>query len=195
MKNHRVLTSKPEPLPARKAAGGSTGSGWLVCLVAAVAVFPLGLVWALRSPERIRLPSKVPVYPKSDKASFQRLSITGAATNAATRICNVQILDFDKDGLNDILVCDGARNSVILYRQTRPGVFEEKVLGTNLQVPAHATLVDINKDGKPDVAVAVLCRIFPSDELVGSVVALENKADWHVVRHVLLSAVRRVAAV
>ncbi len=195
MKHDGVLSPKSEPLAARKASGAWKGSGWLTFLLAALVLFPVGLLWALRSPGRIRLPSKVPVYPKSDKTAFQRLPIGASATNRATRITNVQILDFDKDGLNDILVCDGARNSVILYRQTRPGVFEEKVLGTNLQVPAHASVVDINQDGKPDVAVAVLGRVFPSDELVGSVVVLENKGDWHFVPHLILEDVRRVADV
>lgn len=113
---------------------------------------------------------------------------------AAIRTSNVQIVDFDRDGRKDILVCDAARNAVILYRQKPDGGFEEKVLAENLKCPAHATVVDLDKDGDLDVVVSVLGSIFPWDELVGKVVWLENEGD-HFTPHVLLEDVRRVADV
>jgi hypothetical protein len=109
-------------------------------------------------------------------------------------VANVQVVDFDRDGLNDILACDTARNAVILYRQIPGGRFEERILADNLKCPAHATVVDLDKDGDLDVVVAVLGSIFPWDELAGKVVLLENEGD-HFTQHVLLDDVRRVADV
>jgi hypothetical protein len=113
---------------------------------------------------------------------------------SAARTANVQIVDFDRDGLNDILICDGARNAVILYRQTADGHFEERILAANLKCPAHATVVDLDKDGDLDIVVAVLGSIFPWDELAGKVVLLENEGDYFT-QHILLDDVRRVADV
>src|SRR2546430_1121283 len=78
---------------------------------------------------------------------------------SAVRVSNVQIVDFDRDGLSDILVCDAARNAVILYRQTSNGQFTERVLADNLKCPAHATVVDLDQDGDLDVVVAVLIQV------------------------------------
>jgi hypothetical protein len=103
-------------------------------------------------------------------------------------------VDFDRDGLNDILTCDDARNAVILYRQTADGQFEERILAANLKCPAHATVVDLDNDGDLDIVVAVLGSIFPWDELAGKVGLLENEGD-HFTQHDLLDDVRRVADV
>src|SRR5207253_3421794 len=138
--------------------------------------------------------SRGPAPGISSKAAFDKTVFSDH--KSAVRVANVQIVDFDRDGLNDILVCDSARNAVILYRQTSSGQFTERVLADNLKCPAHATVVDLDKDGDLDVVVAVLGSIFPWDELVGKVVLLENEGDhYHFTQHVLLDDVRRVADV
>src|SRR5437762_10786230 len=149
-------------------------------------------MWAAQSARRARAHFVAPAVAPSPKVAFEKAFLGDHTT--ATRIANVQILDFDGDGKNDILVCDSARNAVILYRQNPTGTFEERVLGAGLKCPAHATVVDLDKDGDLDVVVAVLGSIFPWDELVGRVVLLENEGD-HFTQHVLLDDVRRVADV
>ena len=129
---------------------------------------------------------------RSSKIVFDKVVLDDH--KSAVRVANVQVVDFDRDGLNDILVCDTARNAVILYRQIPGGRFEERILADNLKCPAHATVVDLDNDGDLDVVVAVLGSIFPWDELVGRVVLLENEGD-HFTQHVLLDDVRRVADV
>ena len=131
-------------------------------------------------------------FARSSKIGFDKVALDDHKT--AVRVGNVQVVDFDRDGLNDILVCDTARNAVILYRQIPGGRFEQRILADNLKCPAHATVVDLDKDGDLDVVVAVLGSIFPWDELVGKVVLLENEGD-HFTQHVLLDDVRRVADV
>src|SRR5256884_2591225 len=159
-------------------------------------VAALGLaiaLWAAGAPPKVaKLRPTAPDHPGYSTLPFDKVSL--AETRSAVRTANVQIVDFDRDGLNDILVCDAARNAVILYRQIPGGRFEERVLADNLKCPAHATVVDLDQDGDLDVVVAVLGSIFPWDELVGKVVLLENQGD-HFTQHVLLNDVRRVADV
>ena len=110
------------------------------------------------------------------------------------RITNVQIVDFDRDGIPDVLACDALQNKVFWYRQAPRGKWEERVLGEELVAPAHATPVDLDADGDLDVLVSVLGNIFPDDGYVGRVVWLEQDAD-RFIPHVLLDDVRRVADV
>src|SRR4051812_17670781 len=123
--------------PASPAPPTGAGFSAVITMFLATAVVGLSLVlWRARQPVgRVKLASGIPVYDVSPKTTFNRISVSSGATNAATRITNVQIVDFDKDGLNDILVCDAARNEVILYHQRKDGTFEERVLGANLKVP------------------------------------------------------------
>ena len=166
---------------------GTTISLMLMACGLAVLLCVLGRLAKLASPG-----SRRPAPGISSKAAFDKTAFDDH--KSAVRVANVQIVDFDRDGLNDILVCDSARNAVILYRQTSSGQFTERVLADNLKCPAHATVVDVDKDGDLDVVVAVLGSIFPWDELVGRVVLLENEGD-HFTQHVLLDDVRRVADV
>jgi hypothetical protein len=110
------------------------------------------------------------------------------------RITHVQVVDFDIDGVNDILVCDGSGNQVVLFQYQQGRDWKSTVLANRLQVPSHATVVDIDQDGDNDVVVSLLGDILPSDELIGGVVLLENRGD-HFAQIVLLDDVRRVADV
>ncbi|MEM7165412.1 MAG: VCBS repeat-containing protein [Planctomycetota bacterium] len=111
------------------------------------------------------------------------------------QICNVTIVDFDGDGLQDVVACDGQRDAVLWYRQQVADgttTWDEQVLGTDLATPAHATVVDIDADGDKDVVVSVLVNIMPDDRAIGSVVVLENTAAGFE-RHTVLDDVHRVA--
>jgi hypothetical protein len=118
----------------------------------------------------------------------------GAEPQAHPWITNVQIVDFDRDGLPDVIACDALRNRVVWIRQAPRGHWEERVLADDLPVPAHATVVDLDGDGDLDIVVAILGDIWPNDEVIGSVVWLEHVGD-RFVRRVILDQVRRVADV
>ena len=81
-------------------------------------------------------------FPQSIRPFARKRIGPQAAHNA--QICNVQVVDFDRDGLSDIIVCDALRSQVILYRQSPKGTWTERVLGDDLLVPAHATVVDLD---------------------------------------------------
>ena len=171
---------------------GHPGKAVTAVLVLIVCALPVALWFVRQSMLPPGVTSGLAPLVRSSKIAFDKVALDDHQT--AVRVANVQVVDFDRDGLNDILVCDTARNAVILYRQIPGGRFEERILADNLKCPAHATVVDLDKDGDLDVVVAVLGSIFPWDELVGRVVLLENEGD-HFTQHVLLDDVRRVADV
>ena len=162
----------------------------LVLLALVLAVLVAGLA---RPQKRVAVPSKQPDFSLASGVSFTT-QVLGKGKNDP-RITNIQIIDFDRDGLKDVLVCDQSRNAVILYRQTPQHTFEEHVLADGLNCPVHATAVDLDGDGDLDVVVSILGDIFPSDELVGKVVVLENEGNWKFTRQIILDDVRRVADV
>jgi hypothetical protein len=122
---------------------------------------------------------------------FERLEI-GPPPDRHPLIANVQILDFDGDGTNDILACDVRRQSVILCRRDARSTWSETVLAEDIATPAHATAVDLDRDGDLDLVVAVLGDILPNDDVIGRLIWLEQTAAGFT-RHVLLDDVRRVA--
>jgi hypothetical protein len=194
--------SRAKSRPASPASGstkrarsqdGHTGKALTALLVSMFIVLAAALGFVVRhSLQSPGVTTGGAPMERSPKMGFDKVALDDHKT--ATRMANVQVLDFDRDGLSDILVCDAARNAVILYRQIPGGRFEERILADNLKCPAHATAVDLDKDGDLDVVVAVLGSIFPWDELVGRVVLLENEGD-HFTQHILLDDVRRVADV
>jgi hypothetical protein len=138
----------------------------------------------------VKYPQETPELPPA-ALKWKKTEI-GKTGSPRPRITNVQIVDFDRDGANDVLVCDPQRNAVICYRQAG-GDWSEQVLANDLVVPAHATLTDIDGDDDLDVVVSELGDIWPSDEIVGRLVLLENRGSEGFQRRVLLDAVRRVA--
>jgi len=110
------------------------------------------------------------------------------------QITNVQILDFDGDGIQDVLACDAQEDALFWYRQAPLGTWSEHRIAGDLDTPAHVTVLDIDQDGDQDIVVSILANILPSDKRIGSVVLLENKGN-HFERRKLLDGVRRVADV
>lgn len=171
---------------------------WRTLALAAVALLlPAGLLRVLDDippagePPGLRPPPDG--FPAS-KVPFAREAL-GPPPGHRPRIANVQVVDLDKDGLPDVLACDGERHRVFWYRQSPRGRWEERTLGdVDLPAPAHATVTDLDRDGDPDVVVAVLGNLFPTGQRVGKVVWLENQGQGFV-PHVLLDDLGRVADV
>ncbi|RPI76593.1 MAG: VCBS repeat-containing protein, partial [Planctomycetaceae bacterium] len=97
---------------------------------------------------------------------FDRRPI-GAEDDSRPLIANVQIVDFDRDGLVDVIACDAKRQRVVWHRQGPPGEFAGQTLAEDLPAPAHATVVDLDGDGDSDVLVSVLGDILPNDGVIG----------------------------
>ncbi len=150
--------------------------------------------------------------------------LEGMKDSHEVRITNVQVVDVDGDGKNEVLVCNATQNTVIAYsyqgkkpyesrldEESTPEqmqeefkkiaesqgfeyLWKETLIGDLMLAPAHATVVDLNQDGKLDVIVSVLGDIMPSDELVGEVLLFLKTEDGYE-RRSLLTDVRRVADV
>lgn len=119
----------------------------------------------------------------------------GAEPASTSKITNVQIVDLDGDGNQDVIACDARLNRVLWLRQAPLGTWDEKVLGEDLVAPAHASVVDLDRDGDLDVIVSVLGNIYPDNGVIGSIVLLDNEGDGRFTRTLILDDVRRVADV
>jgi hypothetical protein len=107
-------------------------------------------------------------------------------------IANVQIVDVDGDGRNEIIACDVRRQAIILCRRDANDVWQEQIIADDVATPAHATIVDLDRDGDLDYLVSVLGDILPNDGVIGRLLWFEQTSSGFV-RHTLLDDVRRVA--
>lgn len=168
-----------------KRAASTAATAALALLAAALAIELLG---AWRPPFAATAPGSHAAAPAWN------VSHPGQGAGTRPRVTNVQVVDFDGDGRRALLVCDAARNAVIVYRLQADGRWAEQILATELNVPAHATLVDLDRDGDRDVVVAILGSLIPSDEMIGKVVLLRNDGG-RFTPVTLLEDVHRVADV
>jgi hypothetical protein len=108
------------------------------------------------------------------------------------RVTNVAIVDLDRDGLADVLVCDALANRVSWIRQTPRNTFTEVHLA-DIPAPSHVEAIDFDRDGDTDLVVAALGVLMPSNNRVGSIVILENDGRQRFTLHRLIDGIARVA--
>jgi hypothetical protein len=137
------------------------------------------------------------ILPKGPPSDFFTPQPVGAPIRGSQRpqISNVQIVDLDRDGLADILVCDVIQNRVMWIRQFPRGVFTEIPVGDPIAAPAHVQAIDFDGDGDLDLVVASLGVLSPSNARIGAVVILENDGHQHFTNHVVADHIARVADV
>jgi hypothetical protein len=139
-------------------------------------------------------PAMVRTLPEGERIDFLE-SVPIGNPGTVPRISNLQVVDLDRDGLLDVVVCDAEANSVSWIRQSPRGVFEEHVCASDIMAPAHVQAVDFDHDGDLDLVVAVLGMLFPNNDPIGSVVILENTGEMRFSRHVVVENVARVSDV
>lgn len=98
----------------------------------------------------------------------------------------------DREPLS-ILACDMAGGRVMVLKPSDPAP-AWKVLG-KVPHPAHAEVLDLDKDGVLDLVVADLGSFPPTDRRCGSVVWMRGKPDGSFESHTLLDQIGRVADV
>jgi VCBS repeat protein len=108
------------------------------------------------------------------------------------QIAHVAMVDLDRDGLMDVLVCDSLRNLLGWIRQAPKGTFTEQTIA-GVAAPAHVEAVDFDRDGDLDLLVAALGFLFPNNNRVGSVIVLENDGRQRFTSHYIADRVARVA--
>lgn len=121
----------------------------------------------------------------------------GAAVSEFGRplVTNLEIVDLDRDGLLDVLYCEGQKNTVRWIRQSPRGVFVDTVIGEGIAGPAHVSAADVNASGRLDVLVASMGQIMPSNDRIGAVVVLENLDDRQFRKRTLIEHAARVTDV
>ncbi len=111
------------------------------------------------------------------------------------QISNIVATDLDNDGLLDVIVCDTKNNTVSWIRQFPIDIYTETVLVKDLIAPAHAQVIDFDKDGDNDIMIAVLGMLFPSNDKIGSVVIIENDGKCNFKKHLIVEKIARVSDV
>jgi len=111
------------------------------------------------------------------------------------RIGSITLEDLDRDGLMDVLVCDMLANRIGWIRQSPAGVFTERWVSPVLPAPARVGVGDIDGDRDPDLVVACMGQLFPSNDKIGSVVILENDGRQNFTSRTILDHVARATDV
>jgi hypothetical protein len=125
--------------------------------------------------------------------SFARTGFAAPPHKESPAVSNVNLVHlFDKDRF-DILACD-MRQGRVMVLSPYAAAPSWKVLA-EVPNPAHAEVVDLDKDGIPDIIVANLGSFRPTDSRKGSVVWLRGGRDGKYTPITLFDGVGRVADV
>jgi len=119
----------------------------------------------------------------------------GKPVPAEPWICGLKKADLDKDGLMDVLVCEGKDSEVAWLRQSAPGVFEEKLIAKDMRAPVHAEAVDMDGDGDLDVLVASMGYVYPNNDKIGTIYILENDGRQRFTPRIVAENICRVTDV
>jgi len=146
-----------------------------------------------------RAPRELPVLePKaSATASPVRFERTGYRTvreRWAPAIAHVQFVHLSNQTKLDVLACDMANGKVFVLKPYEPGA-ELRVVTDAIRYPAHAEVVDLDRDGIKDLVIAELGSEASSDERVGGVFWLRGRADGSYKPLILANGLGRVADV
>jgi hypothetical protein len=127
--------------------------------------------------------------------NFLSAKAVGLPVKGHPLIGSVTIVDLDKDGLSDILVCDMQADRIGWVRQSPVGVYTEKWVGPTLKAPARVQAFDIDRDGDLDLLVAVMGQLLPTNDKIGSIVVLENNGRENFIPHIITERIARVTDV
>lgn len=139
------------------------------------------------------LPTGTPPAASGALAGLKAMPVgTLPLADEQPQITHVTIADLDRDGLNDILVCDALKNQLAWIRQEPRGTFTEQRI-TGVAAPAYVQAIDFDGDNDIDLLVAALGFLFPNNNRVGSVILLENEGQQTFRAHYVADRVARVA--
>jgi len=131
-------------------------------------------------------------FPESP-IPFQRGEVGRKCTAERPKITHVLVTDLDKDGSEDVLVCDDVAGRVS-WLKVSGGSWNEIDLA-EIKTPVKTTVLDYNGDGHLDIVVASMGFISPTDDLIGSVWLLVNRGDQTFEARRLIGGLPRVADV
>lgn len=121
-----------------------------------------------------------------------RMRHIGAPVGDKPWVAHVRAVDLDADGLTDAIACESKDDTVVWLRQVEGGGFEERIIAEDMRAPVHAEAVDLDQDGDLDLVVSSMSVVFPNNDRIGAVFALENQGNQEFIRHVLIEDTDRV---
>ena len=145
-----------------------------------------------------RAPEALPILEPSTASispiRFDRSALGAPGHPVAPAVASVRLVHLSDPARLEILGCDMISGIVFA---ARPWVVGEppRILSTAIAHPAHAEVVDLDRDGIIDILVADLGSPLPTDNLVGRVVWLRGKTDGGFEAIPLLDKQGRVADV
>lgn len=110
-------------------------------------------------------------------------------------VSNLIVVDLDRDGRDDVVACEAQDHEVIWLKQNAGGRFEEIVLAKGMRGPVHTAAADMDADGDLDLLVASMGELFPNNDRIGTIFALENDGRQTFTPRILLERVARVTDV
>ncbi len=138
-------------------------------------------------------PEELPALPYDDPLPPARAFVARhiAETSALPFITHVNVAAVTAAADADLLVCDGESSQLRLL--TRQGGKWRESSVTDVEVPVHTQLADLDADGDLDVLVADLGQLPPLDAPVGKVLLLRQTAPGQFSREVLAENLGRVS--
>jgi hypothetical protein len=119
--------------------------------------------------ERLNSPTPFPVR-------FERLGYRPLDDSHAPGIANVRFVALTDKTRLDVVACDMMNGKVLLLKPYEPSA-RTRVINDTIPNPAHAEVVDLDRDGIKDLIVANLGSPLPTERRVGSVVWLRGRPD------------------
>lgn len=122
----------------------------------------------------VRFPP-LPRAPGPGRVEFRQGRVGLEGESERPKITHLTIADLDRDGKAEVIVSDDGAGQVTRLKIDGDS-WKEDVLAA-IPAPASTTVVDANGDGLPDIVVASLGFISPTDDPIGSVWLLLNGGD------------------
>jgi hypothetical protein len=150
-----------------------------------------------RAPEELP-PIACPVANHPLPVRFEKVGFPNPPGAGRPAVSHLNVVRLPKPGQKEpaapaVLACDMQGGRVLLLRPSDPAPAWQ-VLG-RVPNPAHAEVVDLDRDGIDDILVADLGSFPPTDRRCGSVVWLRGRPDGTFAPVTLLADVGRVADV
>src|SRR5262249_34595884 len=155
----------------------------------------VALYYESRAPEELPL-LKQEKPARELPATFRRKDYGLPGARECPGVSNVNLVHLFDERRLDLLVCEMRVGQVLALqpylRQPSWGVLYSQGPEQGFN-PAHAEIVDLDRDGIKDILVANLGHVGPTDAPCGSVVWLRGLGDGRFEPHTLLEGIGRVA--
>lgn len=138
-------------------------------------------------------PKELPTLPYLEEHATTRRFVAQdiGALSKLPFVTNLNAVELTRGAAAEFLVCDGEAKRVLSLRKMR-GRWSEAAL-SEVEIPVHTELTDLDADGDPDVLVADLGQFPPLKATLGKVFALRQVAPGKFQKELLLEGLGRVS--